>query len=140
MNEWREAIWLGISAMIAALVLSFAGILGSFAHQQASIQNEEDNAIAIVKEYRKYNQYDNQVIYPQDVISAIADSRGLPEVWVDTVDGPATNFSWMWNPGTAPAQFSPTYLSGVFPVGGTYTASIIKDLNGAIIRLEMRRN
>jgi hypothetical protein len=133
-------IWLSVSATLAAMVIGFATILGSFSHQQAVMQNEEDNAIAIVKEYRKYNQYDNQVLYPQDVISAIADSRGVPEVWVDTVDGPAVNFSWMWTAATPAAQFSTTYLSSVFPIGGAYTSSIVKDLNGSIIRLEFRRN
>lgn len=140
MTEWREAIWLSFSAMIAALVLSFVALLGAFARQAAALQAEEDNAIAIMKEYRKYAQYENTQLYPQDVISAIARTRGEPEVYVDTDEGPGVSFTWQWTESTNPSEFSPTYLSGIFPLTGKYQSTIVKDLNGSIIRLEFRRN
>lgn len=140
MTEWTQGIWISISLLVTAVVLSFGGMLATISKQQASAQQEEENSIAIVQEYRKYNQYDNTEIYPQDVISAIADSRGKPQMWVDSDDGASVNYNWKWTPNTDPTQFSPSYLSELLPVGGTYVANLIKDANGAIVRIEFRRD
>ena len=142
MNEWPAAVWASVSAMTAALVLSFIVVLGSLARQSASIQQEDDNAVAILKEYRQFNQFDGTTnLYPQDVISAISETRGMPEIWVDTTAGSGVNFNWKWTPTTLPEQFTTTYLTDptLFNVAARYNSTLIKDLNGAITRIEFRR-
>ncbi|MDQ0885050.1 hypothetical protein QFZ81_000138 [Paenibacillus sp. V4I9] len=142
MNEWPAAVWASISAMTAALVLSFVVVLGSLARESASIQQEDDNAVAIVKEHRRYSQFDGTTnLYPQDVISAIAESRGMPEIWVDTTAGTNVNFNWKWVSTTPASQFSTTYLTdpNLFPITARYDSTLVKDLNGAITHIEFRR-
>ena len=66
----------------------FCSGIGVFGKRKCNIQQEDDNAVAIVKEYRHYSQFDGTTdLYLQDVISAIAESRGMPEIWVDTTAG-----------------------------------------------------
>ncbi|MCD1257375.1 hypothetical protein B5M42_000810 [Paenibacillus athensensis] len=143
MNEWPAALWASISAMAAALVLALIAVLGSFARQGAAIQQTDDNAIAIVKEYRKYEQFDGtKNLYAQDVISAIAESRGNPEIWVDKQPGVTDDFSIKFTKSTSAANFSTKALTAdenKFPVTARYDSKLIKDANGAIIRIEFRR-
>lgn len=148
MNEWPAAIWASISAMTAALVLSFIVVLGSFARESAAIQHQEDNAIAIIKEYRQYSHYarDENVydLYPQDVISAIAESRGNPEIWVDTLAGTGENFK-KWTTATIAEEFGTTYLLGlneptdIFTPLARFNSKLEPDANGSIYRIEFRR-
>src|SRR5687768_8816993 len=102
MNEWPAAVWASVSAMTAALVLSLIFILGSFARQAVEIQQVDDNAIAIVQEYRKFSPYDGtKDLLPVDVITAIGEMRGQPELWVDTAEGVAESFDWKWTTETS---------------------------------------
>jgi len=147
MNEWPAALWASISAMTAALVLTLIAVLGSFARQGAAIQQMDDNAIAIVKEYRKYAQFNGTTnLYPQDVISAIAESRGNPEIWIDILPGNDVNFAKIYTVYTPAADFSVNALTQakageveIFPTEARFSASLDTDANGAIIHIEFRR-
>ncbi|QGQ98790.1 hypothetical protein EHS13_29900 [Paenibacillus psychroresistens] len=142
MNEWPAAIWAGISAMTAALVLSFIVVLGHLASDSARIQQDDDNAVAIVKELRKYSQFNETTgLHAQDVISAIAEARGTPEIWVDTDIGVSTTFNtnWKWVSSTPPAKFGTAYLTSIFPITAIYDGHLTKDANGAITQIEFRR-
>lgn len=139
MNEWPTVIWASISAMTAALVLGFIVVLGSMGRQGAEILQENDNAVAIVKEYRQYSYYNGTTVFPQDVITAIAESQGMPEIWVDTRSGLEEEFNWKWTRSTDALQFSTAYLTSIFPTNVLYDSTLEKDLNGAIVRIEFRR-
>ncbi|THF74761.1 hypothetical protein [Cohnella fermenti] len=145
MNEWPAAIWASISAMTAALVLSFIVVLGSLARESAAIQQQDDDAVAIVKEYRKISRYEGTTgLYPQDVISAIAESKGMPTVAVDLVAGASDTFE-LWDSERYKDhknEFSPTYLTeltGTFPIDARFDATLFKDENGAIAEIRFRR-
>lgn len=147
MNEWPAAIWASISAMTAALVLSLIFVLGSFARQAVEIQQVDENAVAIVKEYRRYSPYDGTTdLLTADVFTAIAETRGLPEIWVDTNEGPAVEFNWRWTTDTDKELFKVESLATVFPTLNNYDvskdrydANIVKDLNGVVEHIEFRR-
>lgn len=144
MNEWPSAIWASISAMTAALILTMVYQLGGLARESANIQHEQDLAIAIVQEYREYAHLDNATgLYPQDVITTIGLSGGTPEVSVET-RGCSSEPIWTWSKNTVPDEFSTTKLTERFsapcvPVTARYHAIIHKDLNGAVTRIEFRR-
>lgn len=147
MNEWSAMIWASISAMTAALVLSFVVVLGSIARESAALQHAEDNAIAIMQEYRKYHQYEGKQgadgLYAQDVIQAIAQSRGMPEIWVDVIPGSGYSFTpdWQWTESTSNMRFTTQSLTTAFAplLTARFDSDLIKDANGAIIRIEFRR-
>lgn len=139
MNEWPAAIWASISAMTAALVLTFIMVLGSLGNQSARIIQEQDDAVAILQEYRKYSRFDNTTVYSQDVITVILESNGNPEIWVDTAAGPGESFDWIWTSTTHHSYYSTNYLTSIFPPSGIYEAELQKDLNGAIVTILFRR-
>lgn len=153
MNEWPAAVWASVSAMTAALVLSLIFLLGSFAREAVAIQQTDDNAIALIKEYRKYSRYNGTTdLVPADVITAIAETRGQPEIWVDAVSGSNVSFDLKWSTQTPSNMFKTDVLVYAFELldkqnaggnseysVGKYDATIVKDPNGAVIRIEFRR-
>ncbi|WP_105614120.1 hypothetical protein [Vallitalea okinawensis] len=139
MNEWTEAIWLGVSALITAMVLSFATMLGASVRHVSRIQQEEINAIEIVKEHRKYNKYDGTSVYPQDIVSLVLETRGNPAVWVDDEDNTNVNYIYMWDTTLPKENWQASYFTSLLPLTGSYESSLVKDANGAVLRFEFRR-
>lgn len=144
MNEWTATIWASISAMMAALVLTLIVVLGSMARESSQIQHDDDNAVAIMKEQRKYVMYDGEIpLMAQDVISAIAESRGYPEIRIDIDPSAADNFAWVWNTNRPLTAFSTQYVTdnyfAAIPNSARYYGSLVKDANGAVIAIEFRR-
>lgn len=141
-DEWSKTVWIGIELSIAALVLTVAVILSSFAGEMGRVQQREVDAIEITREYRKYNRYDGTQVYPQDIISAIFETRGYPEVWVDTTAGAGVNFSLKWTK-SIPANdnmWKLIHVSTLLPTTGIYQASIHSNDNGEIAKIEFRRD
>lgn len=148
MNEWSAAIWAGISAMTVALVLSFIVVLGSFARESAAIQHQDDNAVLLLKEYRKYSHFDRDEslyeLFPQDVISVIAESRGYPEIHVDMTEGDLVNFR-TWTTETPVTQYGTTFLLGlnestdIFAPTARFNSKLVLDANDAVSVIEFRR-
>jgi len=155
MNEWPAAIWASMSAMTAALVLTLIFTLGSFAREAVNIQQVDENAIAIVKEYREYSPYDGTTgLLIPDVITAIGQTRGQPKIWVDINPTDADNFSLVWTNETGNEFFQTSILLYIFSEDDEYKvnykygfdvskdrfdATLVKDLNGAVERIEFRR-
>lgn len=141
-EEWSKTIWIGIELSIAALVLTVAVILSSFATEMGRVQQLEVDAIEVTKEYRKYNRYDGTQVYPQDIISVIFETRGTPEVWVDTLAGAGENFSLKWTKAISPesSMWDLSYVSTLLPTTGTYQSSIYRNSNGEICTIKFRRD
>ncbi|MFB9277204.1 hypothetical protein [Cohnella cellulosilytica] len=159
MNEWSATVWASISAMMAALVLTLIVVLGSMARESAEFQHEEDQAVAIAQEHRKYIQYNEDArLMAQDVISAIAESKGFPEtrVFSSLPSDDGSNYDWRWySPGNpwprplpAPAagrdftDLSVTDVTRTFesiPDSARFSAELKKDENGAIVGIWFRR-
>ncbi|WP_239617490.1 hypothetical protein [Cohnella mopanensis] len=145
MNEWSTTIWASISAMTAALVLTLIITLGSLARESANIQQQDDNAVAIIKEYRKYNQFDDTSnLYPSDVITAITESDGMPAILVYGLGG----VTWEWTADTSknnPDQFGTNELvklnieGGLFDPTARFSSQLVRDPNGAIVQIIFRR-
>lgn len=138
-EEISTAINLAVDLIISALIIGAWSALMYMANELGRTQQAELDAINVVQEYRKWNQYDNSNVYPQDVINLIFETRGYPEVWVDTDTTAGVNFSWKWTPSSSPCPYTAVELSTLLPVSGIYLSSIVYDLNGAILRVEFRR-
>jgi hypothetical protein len=140
MNEWTAAVWAAVSAMIAALVLSMIVVLGSLARESVRIQQTDDAAVAIVKEIRRFGTYnDTKNLYPQDVMTAISEFKGMPVIYVDTLEGDDDDFSLVWDDKTPPEDYKTKHLTSIFPTDARYDSSLILDANGAVVRIEFRR-
>ncbi|MFD0588515.1 hypothetical protein ACFQZE_10920 [Paenibacillus sp. GCM10027627] len=142
MNEWPAAVWASVSAMMAALVLSTIFLLGSFAREAVQIQQVDDNAIAIVKDYRQYSHYDGTYnLVSADVINAISQFNGFPEIWVDIYLGTGEDF-YVWkdlggSDDTPKELFSTAFLSEFFKdyALARYSAHLERDGNGVVSKI-----
>jgi hypothetical protein len=145
--------------MMAALVLTLIVVLGSMARESALIQHEEDTAVAIVQEQRKYIQFNEDArLMAQDVVSAIAESKGFPEtrVFLTAPGQGGSNYTWRWysvsnpwpRPMPSPAagrDFTDLSVTGVtqifdsIPNTDRFSAELKKDENGAVVGIWFRR-
>lgn len=136
MHEWPAAIWASISAMMAALVITLIFTLGSFAREAVRFQQVDDDAVAILQEYRRFSPYDGTTnLMPADVITAIAETRGNPEIWVDTREDELVNFTLRWTGNTPNNQFKTEFLTNTIPSKGVYEAELHRDANGSVVRI-----
>lgn len=130
--------------MTAALILVSALTIARISRDFGRVQQQEVNAVAITKLYRTYNRYDNQKdLMPQDIVSLIFETRGKPEIWVDTTAGSAVSFDYKWTAILAPTSnmWDLTHITeNILPVSATYTSTIEKNDNGEISRVEFRRD
>ncbi|WP_027088412.1 hypothetical protein [Cohnella panacarvi] len=152
MNEWSATIWASLSAMAAAIVISFVVLLGSMARESANVMHEQDTAIEILKEHRKYSPYDGTSdLFAQDLISAIAESGGYPVIQVYTgLSSPDQLLTWERRtsplPSGAADPFSVEELTGKFNDkfgnlldSARFRSEIIRDANGAVSIIRFRR-
>jgi hypothetical protein len=139
-EEWSKTIWIGIELSIAALVLTVAVLLSSFAGEMGRVQQREVDAIEITREYRKYNRYDGTKVHPQDIISAVLETRGTPEIWVDDEDGIVGNFEDRWTKSTSQDEWTLTKVTAKLATTGDYQASIHRNDNGEVFKIEFRRD
>lgn len=68
--------------IIFALCLSMFSKQSSMAQDAGRIERENQNTIQTMQEYRKWNAWDNNLVYAPDVVSAILEFRGDPEIWI----------------------------------------------------------
>jgi len=135
-----QSVGLWLSIILAAIVLGVWSTLMAIQGEYARFQQSEIDAVEQVREYREWNAYDNTQVFPQDIATLVMKTKGSIEVWVDTNADPGLE-TWgvIWNAATPPANFTAVTVSGALPVSGLYTASIIKDVNGSIRKVEFRR-
>ncbi|MBR1453185.1 MAG: hypothetical protein IJ593_00850 [Lachnospiraceae bacterium] len=70
-NESREVIYLSISLILAALVISFIVFGLNITHQITDVRSNETISNERVEEYRRFSLYDRQTINGDDVIELI---------------------------------------------------------------------
>lgn len=138
-NDLSDAVYMAVDLFLLGLLLTSVSILMQQSALMGSYLNQRESAIAVVQEWRVWNQYDNTEVYPQDVINLIFETRGMPEVWVDIDNTVVDNFAYKWTTTSAPCNYTAVDLSNLLPVSGPYTSKLVKDLNGAILRVEFRR-
>ena len=145
MGEWKEGIWLGVSAFITAMLLTFSVVMGNEAKQIARFQQKELDTISVLKEDRKWVRYDNVIVNQADVINCILENRSqVPAVAATAIpayDNPSASFAYnyLWNGTNPPADYSMEILNLCIPPGSTYRARLIKDGNGAVVYIWFRR-
>jgi len=159
MTEWKEGIWLGISALLTAMLITFAVVLGGVVKEVSHMRQNELNTTAQMKEYRKWALVDNTIVNSADVISCIlANKSSIPSIIVkkDLSVGASTdnfnfdvntikNYTWdinnsayLWD-GTKKDDYTFDRLNAYIPPQATYKAHIEKDLNGVVIYIWFKR-
>ena len=143
MNEWKEAVWLAISAFITAMLITFTVVMGSEVRQVSRKQQDESNAVAVMQEYRKWVRYENVIVNQGDVINCILENRSkVPSVVLSTSTPPddasgSISYDYMWNGEVANAYSIDFINTQIKP--GTYIANIVKDKSGAVFYIWFRR-
>ncbi|MDR1523139.1 MAG: hypothetical protein LBS29_04245 [Endomicrobium sp.] len=135
-QDWQEMAWIMMSLLIAsALIISFLSLtnLGRVAVNNAY---EDRRMTEQLLEYRKYNQYDDKVVRGQDIASLVLEVRGYPSVKIYNT---TNNLIHQW---TAPSNFSSAFTSTDIYTkvskSKSYTSSVVKDANGALIEYRFK--
>lgn len=123
-TDWVE---IGMECLLSAALITFLGvmmILGNDANNSVANQQLMHEQI---QEYRKYNQYDNTVVYSQDVVSAIYAGRGIPEIRVSSTTG-----NRVWSESTLESEFTASNISDAIDMSVKYNATLIRSENGEV--------
>lgn len=76
MDEWKHLAWIAISLLLgSALVYIVVGYGHMTGDMNRAIEQRENTKI-VMQEYRRYNGYNEKVVYSQDVASLIMEERG----------------------------------------------------------------
>lgn len=152
MGEWKEGIWLAVSAFITATLLTFVVVMESMVKDVSRAQQRDSDSVVYLEEYRKISKYDKADANQADVVSCIMEYRlGTPAVTVTTgvvSDTPnavytpanvagASNYKW---DATNPAgDYLAENINGKVPPEARFRSFVVKDGNGAIVYIWFRR-
>ena len=70
-GETREVVYLSVSLILLAIVLTFAIFGIHTTHQVADVKNTENRKNENIEQYRKFNAYDGKTLIGDDVIEMI---------------------------------------------------------------------
>lgn len=104
------------------------------AYQEADRNNK--TAAATMREVREFNSYNDNELKSQDVISAVLQYRGQPELWIDTAKGNTTTWGMKYTLDTQLSEYDVETLTAKFDIEDTYVGELVKDDNGSIERIE----
>jgi len=127
LQEVKETVYIAISAMILALVLSMVAILLEIRSDLADARNGEILAANSNLEYRQFNKYDNNTIYGDEVIELILlyYDTGI-DIYVDTPDGASSQV--LINEERVkqdPSIINLTELQNLFKPGSEYVSQLV---------------
>ena len=78
-EEWSELVWIGISLIITAVIISLAFTFASVGKDMQAGLYEDQATVAKLQEIRAYAPYDDKQVSGSEMISAMVDfsSRGV---------------------------------------------------------------
>jgi hypothetical protein len=160
MQEWAESVWIAISVIICAAVVSVAVVLNDIGRNIINEVQEDRRATAAVQEYRKLRQWDEVQVYPQDIVSLVLETRGDPPVIVFNTNPNFLDLNPTWeelvsrrnaigglrwyleyNPTTgafdkvttATTDFSAKAITDALSIDRMYQSYVATDPNGAVV-------
>ncbi len=162
MNEWREGIWIAVSAILVSIFLIFLNTVIVAVREAAKIEQENTNNVLVIKESFKIGRYDNRIVGQEDVINCIMENKTMvPNVIVDnevSIDSPNAvinlnlnaSFTWnklnkyyMWDGSRSDTNLYNDYvldeLLEYIPYDARYRARLIKDASGNVMHIWFSR-
>lgn len=145
MEEINKGITIAISAMVAAIILTFAITLGGVGKVIASGIQKDSDVQQELKEKRQWAPYDDRIVNQGDVIDCILKYRtGTPAITATGIPAPddeSAPFSiyYLWNGANPTNEYTMDYLAARIPPGAKYRSKLIKDPNGALLYVWFRR-
>lgn len=96
---------------------------------------EQQYIAAEISEYREHNQFDDTLVYSQDIVSAIFKSRGNPAIYVVSSKG-----SYSWTGPTvadgAACEYNTASVQALLDTTVMYKSRIMYGGNGEVIGYE----
>jgi len=163
LSEWKEGIWIAVSAILISLFFMFLNTVVMAVRETAKIEQENINNVLILKDHFKIGRYDNSIVGQEDVINCIMEYKSkVPSVIVDnkvSIDSPNAvfnlnlnayfilNYDWdisneyyLWD-GTMSSydDYKLEELITYIPYIAKYRARLIKDENGDVIHIWFSR-
>lgn len=129
MNEsLAETIMQGVNlAFNALIIVLIGGLFGVTALLSHAISQQEASGEKM-RMYAEYNQFNSTHCYQQDVISAIYEYRGRPEITVTKKDGATLK----WTATSNATAYKTEAISKAIPMDVLYDADISYAENGEV--------
>lgn len=75
---YKMGVELGMTSVIIVGIIALISVVQDL----GSVLSEQQVTVDRINEYREYNQFDDTIVYPQDIVSAVYQYRGMPYVYV----------------------------------------------------------
>lgn len=128
-TESKNTIYIGVSLIMLAAVLTFALFFMQLRNDMAAARNSEIQAAQTAQNYREFNKYNGALLYGEDVIEAIRMYAGSSvEVYVNRVNNSGSSFHMtMESVATNPDSVKVATLQNKFSPEYKYTAYLAFD-------------
>ena len=155
MGEWKEGIWIAVSAIIVAVFLMLASILGMAVSESARKEQADTNNVEVLREYYKIGAYDDVIVKQAYVINCIFNYRGKYDVYAtsqvptsitsyeNSDDYTAVTYDCKWDSSTPDTEYTLDKIKAKLAISETddpdYRALLSKDANGAVNKIQFIR-
>ena len=143
MNEWREGIWLTVSALLVSTFFMLLSTIGTAVDEAAKIEQSNINSVELLKEYYRIGSYDDLIVDQADVVNCIYNYRGKYDVYatnyVTSDNYSPVSYDCVWNSGTSGVWYTLENINSVLPPSAIYRALLSRDENGAVKCIQFKR-
>ena len=143
MNEWREGIWLTVSALLVSTFFMLLSTIGTAVDEAAKIEQSNINSVELLKEYYRIGSYEDLIVEQSDVVNCIYNYRGKYDVYatnyVTSDNYNPVAYDCVWNSGTSSVWYTLENINSVLPPSAKYRALLSKDENGAVKCIQFKR-
>lgn len=118
--------------LMCCVVLFMLSSVFSLTTSVSSAMSDADLARSEIIEYREYNQFDGNVVYPQDIVSAVLKSRGYIAITVISSKGTYTWAGSSTSTGAA-TDYNVVDVSSKIDFTKMYDSQVVFGGNGEIV-------
>lgn len=127
MTEWSQVTWIAVTLSLGCFVLS---VMVYYFHIGRDINNgisRQEGNLQLMQEYRKFNGYNDKVVYAQDIVSLVLEQRG--EIGVRVLKGTSLQSYWCVDPDleTSLEECDDAWVLNGAAKQTTYTATAIQE-------------
>ena len=75
MSEWREGIWIALSAILVTIFFIFMGVVRASVGEATRLEQDRINQVEAAREYYGIGRYNDAIVNYSDVINCIQDNK-----------------------------------------------------------------
>lgn len=154
MTEWSKGVWIIVNMIGAVFILTICIQFSYIGKRMSNVISKQDANREVMLEYRKYNGYDNKLVYAQDIVSLVLEDKedvgvrilvsgSLYAYWCNNADIEDVlqegDDAWNLNYNKKRDVYTTTAIQEALDVHKIYKGSVRYGLNGEVLGVSFLR-